>query len=56
MKLLYLSSDNADENATKGNKVLSTPVCLGSLAENFENEAEEVTSIWLKQRESASVS
>ncbi|GIZ00976.1 ATP-binding cassette sub-family F member 3 [Caerostris extrusa] len=42
------------ENKHKENKILSAPVCLGSLAENFQNESEEVASIWLKQRESAS--
>ncbi|XP_035209385.1 ATP-binding cassette sub-family F member 3-like [Stegodyphus dumicola] len=52
--LRALKSESCEEEKCKGNKILSAPVCLGSLAENFENEAEEVTSIWLKQRESAS--
>ncbi|GIY09530.1 ATP-binding cassette sub-family F member 3 [Caerostris darwini] len=49
-----LKSDTDIENKHKENKILSAPVCLGSLAENFQNESEEVASIWLKQRESAS--
>lgn len=53
--LSALKSDGNEDDASNGNKVLSTPVCLGSLAENFENDTEEVTSIWMKQRESASV-
>ncbi|GBN40450.1 ATP-binding cassette sub-family F member 3 [Araneus ventricosus] len=43
-----------ENNKRNENKILSAPVCLGSLAENFENETEEVASIWLKQRESQS--
>ncbi|GFY13191.1 ATP-binding cassette sub-family F member 3 [Trichonephila clavipes] len=54
--LKALKSDPEVKNKRKENKILSAPVCLGSLAENFENEAEEVSSIWLKQRETLSVS
>lgn len=49
-------SDSSSDKKHKENKILNAPVCLGSLAGNFENEAEEVSSIWLKNRESASVS
>ncbi|GFT35385.1 ATP-binding cassette sub-family F member 3 [Nephila pilipes] len=52
--LKALKSDPEVQNKCKENKILSAPICLGSLAENFENETEEVTSIWLKQRDTAS--
>ncbi|GFY77297.1 ATP-binding cassette sub-family F member 3 [Trichonephila inaurata madagascariensis] len=52
--LKALKSDPEVKNKRKENKILSAPVCLGSLAENFENEAEELSSIWLKQRETLS--
>ncbi|KAF8781754.1 ATP-binding cassette sub-family F member 3 like protein [Argiope bruennichi] len=48
------SGPEVENNKRNENKILSAPVCLGSLAENFENETEEVASIWLKQRESQS--
>lgn len=53
---LFVYSSDTEDDKSKGNKVLSSPVCLGSLAENFEDDTEEVSSIWMKQRESASVS
>lgn len=52
--LKALKSDSDHENKEKGHNKLSAPICLGSLAEKFENEAEEVTSIWMKQKECAS--
>ncbi|XP_015930202.1 ATP-binding cassette sub-family F member 3 [Parasteatoda tepidariorum] len=52
--LRALKSEPEAQNNCNENKILSAPVCLGSLAENFDDEAEEVTSIWLKQKESPS--
>ncbi|KAG8195230.1 hypothetical protein JTE90_027971 [Oedothorax gibbosus] len=53
--LKALKLDSGTDNKHKENKILNAPVCLGSLAGNFEDEAEEVTSIWLKSMDKASV-
>lgn len=44
------------ETTNGPNKVLSTPIHLGSMAANLENNVEDIKSIWMMQRDENLVS
>lgn len=50
-RLLVLLRRPGDAGFQSGNKVLNAPVNIASLAANNVNEAEEMKSIWVNQRE-----
>lgn len=53
-QLLYALKGNLEEPDNKEHKVLDAPVHLGRMAEQFENNADEIKSIWMKQRDMVS--
>lgn len=50
------SDGNSDANSTTPAKVLSAPVQLKAMAAEFDDKTDEVSSIWLKQRDNSLVS
>ncbi|CAN7987411.1 unnamed protein product [Ixodes pacificus] len=47
------SDGNSDANSTTPAKVLSAPVQLKAMAAEFDDKTDEVSSIWLKQRDNS---